>query len=98
MEVIGKRTALINEYDIDVDDRGRILKLVNNFTSDFGSNMNDGTVYFTMHHARNCYTCDTWDVSCNAVMTDSPCNTVCRAPGTTEAVAMAEVKRSTSTL
>lgn len=90
MEVMGKRFALLNEYDVDVDDNGRILKMVNNFAQDFGSNMNDGPVFNTINHVKNVYLTDTWDVQCSAALTDSTSNTFCRAPGTTEGLAMIE--------
>lgn len=90
MEVMGKRYALLNEYDIDVDDDGRILKMVNNFAQDFGSNMNDGPVFNTINHVKNVYVTDTWDVQSNAALTDAPSHTYCRAPGTTEGLAMIE--------
>ncbi|XP_037049555.1 xanthine dehydrogenase-like [Bradysia coprophila] len=90
MEVMGKRFPLLNEYDVDVDDDGRILKMVNNFAQDFGSNMNDGPVFNTINHVKNVYVPDTWDVQCSATLTDAPSNTYCRAPGTTEGLAMIE--------
>lgn len=90
MEVMGKRYALLNEYDVDVDDEGKILKMVNNFAQDFGSNMNEPVSFNTINHVKNCYTFDTWNVNCNAVLTDAPSHTYCRAPGTTEGMAMIE--------
>ncbi|KAJ6635263.1 Xanthine dehydrogenase [Pseudolycoriella hygida] len=90
MEVMGKRYALLNEYDVDVNDDGKILKMVNNFAQDFGSSMNDGPVFNTINHVKNVYTFDTWDVQSNATLTDAPSHTYCRAPGTTEGLAMIE--------
>lgn len=90
MEVMGKRFALLNEYDIDVDNDGRILKMINNFAQDFGCSMNDGPVFNTINHVKNVYTTDTWDVQSSATLTDAPSHTYCRAPGTTEGLAMIE--------
>lgn len=90
MEVMGKRYALLNEYDVDVDDDGKVLKLVNNFTQDFGSNPNEPVVFNTINHVKNCYAFDTWTVNCNGVLTNAPSHTYCRAPGTTEGLAMIE--------
>ncbi|KAG4067578.1 hypothetical protein HA402_005350 [Bradysia odoriphaga] len=87
MEVVGKRYSLFNEYDVDVDDDGRVLKLVNNFSQDFGSSLNDGFVFHTIAFMKNIYVSDVWDVSCKALLSDTPCNTFCRAPGTTEGIA-----------
>lgn len=72
---MGKRYSLINEYDVDVDDDGRILKLVNKFAQDFGSSMNENPIFSTIHHVKNCYMFDTWDVTCDAVLTDAPSHT-----------------------
>lgn len=90
MEVMGKRYALLNEYDVDVDNEGKILKMVNNFAQDFGSNMNEPVCFNTINHVKNCYTFDTWSVSCRGVITDAASHTYCRAPGTTEGLAMIE--------
>lgn len=90
MEVMGKRFALLNEYDIDVNDDGKILKMVNNFAQDFGCSMNDGPVFNTINHVKNVYMSDTWDVQCSATLTDATSHTYCRAPGTTEGLAMIE--------
>lgn len=90
MEIVGKRYSLFNEYDVDVDDDGRIVKLMNNFSQDFGSCLNDGFVFHTIAFMKNIYVSDTWDVSSFAALTDTPCNTYCRAPGTTEGIAMIE--------
>lgn len=90
MEIVGKRYSLFNEYDLDVDGDGRILKLVNSFSQDFGSSLNDAFVFHTLAFMKNVYVSDTWDVSSSAVLTDAPGNTFCRAPGTTEGLAMIE--------
>lgn len=90
MEVMGKRYALLNEYDLDVADDGKIVKMVNKFGHDFGYNMNEPISFHVLGFAKNCYVADTWSISSNAVLTDAPSHTYCRAPGTTEAIAMVE--------
>lgn len=90
MEVIGKRYALLNEYEVDVDDDGKILKMVNNFAQDFGCSMNEPVCFNTINHVKNCYTFDSWSVTCNGVITDAPSHTYCRAPGSSEGLAMIE--------
>ena len=64
--------------------------MVNNFGQDFGCSMNDGHVFNTIIHTKNIYVADTWNVTSNAFITDSLCNTYCRAPSTTEGLAMIE--------
>lgn len=89
-ETVGKRLGLINEYDIDVDDDGKIVKMVNAFSQDFGSSLNENVMFGTLGHMKNCYATDTWTVSSNMVETNAPSHTYCRAPGSTEGVAMIE--------
>jgi len=41
MNIIGKRYACINNYDVSVDDNGKILNLVNDFVEDSGCSGNE---------------------------------------------------------
>ncbi|XP_037034826.1 xanthine dehydrogenase-like [Bradysia coprophila] len=90
METVGKRLALLSEYDIDVDDDGKIMKMTNQFAQDFGCSLNEKVIFTTVQHMTNCYSVDTWNVSCMMAVTDSPSHTFCRAPGSTEGIAMTE--------
>ncbi|KAJ6644053.1 Xanthine dehydrogenase [Pseudolycoriella hygida] len=90
MTTIGKRFALINEYVIEVDDNGKIQKLKNNFAQDYGCSLNDSVEIFVTELFNNCYLTDTWDSKGQMVRTDAPSHTWCRAPGTTEGMAMIE--------
>ncbi|KAJ6642124.1 Indole-3-acetaldehyde oxidase [Pseudolycoriella hygida] len=90
METVGKRIGLINEYDIDVDEEGKIVKMSNVFSQDFGCSFNENVMFSTLGHMKNCYATDTWTVSSKMVHTNSPSHTYCRAPGSTEGVAMIE--------
>lgn len=90
METVGKRLALINEYDIDVDDDGKIIKMANNFSQDFGCSTNENMMFSALAHMKNCYENDTWSVTTNIVRTNAPSHTFCRAPGSTEGIAMIE--------
>lgn len=90
METAGKRIGLLNEYDIDVDDDGKIVQLTNIFSQDFGCSFNENIMFSTLGHMKNCYATDTWTVSSKMVGTNAPSHTFCRAPGSTEGVAMIE--------
>lgn len=90
METVGKRIGLLNEYDIDVDDDGKIVKMMNTFSQDFGCSLNEKIIFSTLPHMKNCYATDTWNVTANMVVTNSPSHTFCRAPGSTEGIAMIE--------
>lgn len=41
MSVVGKRYACINDYDIEVDDNGKIKKLTNDYVEDSGCSPNE---------------------------------------------------------
>lgn len=90
METVGKRLGLLNEYDIDVDEDGKIVKMTNVFSQDFGCSSNENVMFSTLGHMKNCYASDTWTVSSKLTTTNAPSHTFCRAPGSTEGVAMIE--------
>lgn len=90
METVGKRLGLLNEYDVDVDENGKIVKMTNVFSQDFGCSLNENVMFSTLGHMKNCYATDTWTVSAKIVETNAPSHTFCRAPGSTEGVAMIE--------
>ncbi|XP_062544108.1 aldehyde oxidase 1-like [Armigeres subalbatus] len=89
MEAIGKRYPVIADYEVDVDNDGKIVKLYNEYMHDFGSSFNE-----SMGHAgeffSNCYDKSVFKTVPKGVRTDCASNTWCRAPGTTEGVAMIE--------
>lgn len=89
MEAIGKRYPVISDYEVDVDKNGKIVKLYNEYVHDFGSTFNEA-----MGHAAeffsNCYDKSAFKTVAKGVRTDCASNTWCRAPGTTEGVAMIE--------
>ncbi|XP_065079502.1 aldehyde oxidase 1-like [Ochlerotatus camptorhynchus] len=89
MEAIGKRYPVISDYDVDVDKNGKIVKLYNEYVHDFGSTFNE-----SMGHAgqffSNCYDKSVFKTVAKGARTDCASNTWCRAPGTTEGIAMIE--------
>ncbi|XP_050092185.1 xanthine dehydrogenase/oxidase-like [Anopheles aquasalis] len=90
MGSIGKRYGCISNYQLDVDAKGKILRLTNNFMQDYGSNLNENIVDDAKKTFGLSYNSSSWVVEGKAVLTDSPANTWMRGPGTTEGMAMIE--------
>lgn len=90
MTAIGKRFALLNDYEVDFDVNGKIQKLKNTYYQEHGCSMNEPVQFSTSEFFRNCYDDRSWDVLSNGILTDAPAHTWCRAPGTTEGIAMIE--------
>lgn len=90
METVGKRDPTYFEYEVDVDESGKVQKLTNNYYQDHGYNVNEPVELNTSVFAKNCYVADAWDINGKVVTTHTPGNTWCRAPGSTEGVAMCE--------
>lgn len=93
MTVMGKRCSCAVEYDASVDSTtGHLITFAPTIASDLGSSKNDNITLFLAHTLGNsCYAHPTeWKMNLNVVNTDAPCTTWCRAPGTTEAIAIQE--------
>lgn len=90
MTTIGKRYAVVSEYDIEVDDDGRIQRLTNDFAEDGGCSLNETPQFGTVECFKNCYASSSWTVKSQTALTDAPSHTWCRAPGTTEGIGMIE--------
>jgi xanthine dehydrogenase/oxidase len=58
--------------------------------SDCGCNFNEGTAAYACTFAKNCYSSQAWKFHPYLVRTDTPSNTYCRAPGTTQGIAIVE--------
>lgn len=88
----GKRYPNNSNYEVKVNQNGKILSLKNTFYEDCGWTKNENPINFhSTLMARNCYEkTDAWKIDGKAVLTDAASNTWCRAPGSVEGVAMME--------
>jgi xanthine dehydrogenase/oxidase len=89
MNIIGKRFPLINDYSVEVDNDGKILRLDNEYVEDYGCSYNE-PAYLTTGFFRNCYDDSVFKVVAKEAKTDTPSNTWCRGPGTLEGIVMIE--------
>lgn len=90
MSAIGKRYACVSDYVVETDENGKIQKLKNDYAQDYGCTLNEPVEFSTSEFFKNCYNNSSWEVVGKAVKTDAPSHTWCRAPGTTEGIAMIE--------
>ncbi|XP_011694376.1 PREDICTED: xanthine dehydrogenase/oxidase-like [Wasmannia auropunctata] len=91
MQSQGKRLPARQEYEIGVDDDGVIQYLDSKHWANSGCNFNDAQSFITVEAIQNgCYATDNWTLNAFEVLTDTPSNTFCRAPASTEAMAMLE--------
>lgn len=91
MTVMGRRYALLDEYAAVVDARsGRIQRLSHDVAQDYGGALNEEVAYMTVNYSANCYETEAWDMRIRSVLTNAPGHTWCRAPGSTEGIAMTE--------
>lgn len=91
VKVIGKRFPSSCDYEVGVNDNGVIQYLRNVFYLDYGINGgNDSPMTHVLDLLTANYVSDTYYLSANATRSDTPAGTWCRAPGTTEGMAMME--------
>ncbi|XP_020286836.1 xanthine dehydrogenase/oxidase-like isoform X2 [Pseudomyrmex gracilis] len=90
MQSQGKRYSTRQEYEVGVDDDGVIQYLNSDHWGNGGCNFNEAHGWVTASHMPSCYQIDKWTMNAYEVRTDLPSNTYCRAPGSTEGVAMIE--------
>ncbi|OXU29496.1 hypothetical protein TSAR_010099 [Trichomalopsis sarcophagae] len=87
MRSLGKRGSTYSEYEVGVDDLGKIQYLNWNHWINQGVSLNDARANFVVDMVKNCYDTSTWTLTVNNVITDLPCSTWCRAPGSAEGLA-----------
>lgn len=90
MKTIGKRVPTSCQFEIAVNSEGEIQYLKNRFYQNAGISPNECLTFLTLKHFYNCYDSKRWYIQANSVFTDCSSNTWCRAPFSTEGVAMIE--------
>lgn len=93
MNANGKRWACRSDYEFHVQANGKLVGLQNNFYEDAGWGPNESPVEgHSTVTGPSCYefTDNNLKINGNAVLTDAPSSTWCRAPGSVEGVAMME--------
>nr|QIJ45706.1 aldehyde oxidase [Glyphodes pyloalis] len=86
----GRRLPCQCEYEVGVNDAGKIQYLNATIVEDDGCTHNENVLTFTVGGFPNCYDKQYFNVKTAAVLTDLPSNTFARAPGTSEAIACIE--------
>ncbi|XP_049545882.1 xanthine dehydrogenase/oxidase-like [Anopheles darlingi] len=92
MQAIGKRIGAHCEYSVHFDAQsGRIVKLQNEHTQDFGCSSYESMAILFREAFKNCYNgTDLWRLQLKGAVTDAPSNTWLRSPGTAEAIGTIE--------
>lgn len=90
MESVGKRHGVVSDYNVQIDSNGMIQKLRNDYSEDYGCSSNEPVIFTTNEFFGNCYDKTRMTYEGKAAITDAAANTWCRAPGTTEGIAMTE--------
>ncbi|KAJ2951736.1 hypothetical protein O0L34_g13901 [Tuta absoluta] len=90
LTIAGKRLPCQCDYEVGVDDNGKIQYLNATLIEDFGCSQNDNILSYTAGGFPNCYNKDFFSLQTASVITDLPSNTFARAPGTSEGMACIE--------
>ncbi|XP_068627637.1 uncharacterized protein [Battus philenor] len=90
MRIVGKRIPTYCKYEVGINNEGEIQYLKNTFYQDNGHSWNDTVTSLVYKHFYNCYDFKRWYIEANSYITDTAGNTWCRAPASTEGVAMIE--------
>ncbi|KAK2583672.1 hypothetical protein KPH14_009602 [Odynerus spinipes] len=87
---VGKRYSTKQEYEVGVNDQGRIQYLNSKHWGNAGCCYNEVHAPIVLHHMGSCYDSSRWTCDGYEVKTDLPSNTYCRAPGSVEGISMIE--------
>ncbi|KAI5646277.1 molybdopterin-binding domain of aldehyde dehydrogenase domain-containing protein [Phthorimaea operculella] len=90
MTIAGRRLPCQCDYEVGVDDDGKIQYLNASIVEDFGCSNNDNILSYTAGGFPNCYNTDFFSLQTAYVRTDLPSNSYARAPGTSEGIACIE--------
>ncbi|KAJ8719483.1 hypothetical protein PYW08_011658 [Mythimna loreyi] len=90
MSIAGKRLPCQCEYEVGVNDDGKIQYLNASIVEDNGCSNNENILDFTANGFPNCYDTKYWSLKTATVTTDTPSNSFARAPGTCEGITSIE--------
>ncbi|XP_034832567.1 uncharacterized protein [Maniola hyperantus] len=88
--IAGRRLPCQCEYEVGVDDNGKIQYLNATITEDDGFSHNENILDFVAGGFPHCYNTEYFNLKTYAVLTDLPANTFARAPGTLEGIVSME--------
>ncbi|CAG7835136.1 unnamed protein product [Allacma fusca] len=89
-EMMGKRLPYHTEYEAGFDQNGKIDALQAKVICDSGMYDLDTTSAFAVAFMQSCYNAKGWNLQPGRVTTNTHTNTFCRAPGTTQGIAIIE--------
>ncbi|CAG7720322.1 unnamed protein product [Allacma fusca] len=89
-EMMGKRLPYYAEYEVGFDQTGKIDALQAKVVCDTGIYDLDATSLFAVAFMQNCYHARGWNIRPGRATTNTHLNTYCRAPGTTQGIAIIE--------
>lgn len=90
MSALGKRHPCSANYEVDINDDGKIQKLHQTYYTDHGNTFNDLIEILVTNFFINCYDPKPFDIISNAVKTNAPSHSYLRAPGILEGMGMIE--------
>ncbi|XP_075976672.1 uncharacterized protein LOC142976940 [Anticarsia gemmatalis] len=90
LTIAGRRLPTQCDYEVGVDDNGKIQYMDATILEDKGCSSNESILEFTVASFPSCYNSDSWSLKAVDVLTDLPANTYARAPGTCEAISCIE--------
>ncbi|CAH2090182.1 unnamed protein product [Euphydryas editha] len=90
MRMVGKRAPTYCKFEAGVNGSGEIQYLKVMYYQDNGCSKNETLSLITIQHLINCYDSRRWHIEACNVITDTPSTTWCRAPASTEGVAIIE--------
>nr|XP_034833059.1 xanthine dehydrogenase/oxidase-like [Maniola hyperantus] len=86
LTIAGGRLPFECEYEVGVDDTGKVQYLNASITEDAGCSQNENILSYVAGSFRSCYNTDNYNLKTYAVRTDLNSNSYARAPGTMEGI------------
>lgn len=92
MSICTRRYPCANEYQLSCDsETGKIQKLNNMYVQDYGCSLNESVIEQLLEASfANGYVSTRWEIDGKELITNTPCSGWCRAPSSTEGIAMIE--------